>query len=110
MLDQLAQRLGVSTTVAVLILALIVTQLALQIYALVDLARRDAVRGDKKRVWVLVIAFGNLIGAIAYLVVGRTPPLQQGRQRTLRKAAGRRIGSQASPRGEASERAGTARP
>ena len=74
MLDQLAQRLGDSTTVAVLILALIVTQLALQIYALVDLARRDAVRGDKKRVWVLVIAFGNLIGAIAYLVVGRTPP------------------------------------
>jgi hypothetical protein len=74
MLDQLAQRLGVSTSVAVVILALIVTQIALQIYALVDLARRNAVRGGKKWVWAIVIAFGNFVGAIVYLIVGRTPP------------------------------------
>jgi hypothetical protein len=71
MLDRLAQLLGVSTTVAVILLALIVAQLALQVYALVDLARRDAVRSGPKWLWVLIIAFGNLIGAIAYLVVGR---------------------------------------
>jgi hypothetical protein len=74
LLDNLAQRLGVSTSVAVVILALVIVQLTLQIYALADLARRDVVRGDRKWVWVLAIAFGNSIGAIVYLVVGRTLP------------------------------------
>jgi len=72
-MDQLAQRLGVSTTVAVVLVVLVVTQLALQVYALVDLARRDAVRGGKKRVWAIVIVFGNLVGALVYLVAGRRP-------------------------------------
>ena len=72
-MDQLAQRLGVSTAVAVAILALLIVQLSLQIYSLVDLARRDAVRGDKKWVWLLVIVFGNLVGALVYLVAGRRP-------------------------------------
>lgn len=72
-MDQLAHRLGVSTAVAVAILALAIIQLSLQIYALVDLARRDAVRGGKKWVWVLVIALGNLVGALVYLVAGRRP-------------------------------------
>jgi hypothetical protein len=71
MLDRFAQLLDVSNTVAAIVLALIATQIALQVYALVDLARRDAVRGGKKWVWAIVIAFGNLVGAIAYLVVGR---------------------------------------
>jgi hypothetical protein len=75
MIAQLAQRLGVSTTVAAVILALIATQIALLVYALIDLARRDAVLGDRKWVWALVIAFGNLLGPIVYLLVGRrTPP------------------------------------
>ena len=73
-MNQLAERLGVSTGVAGVIVALVVTQLALQIFALVDLARRDAVRGGRKWVWVVVILLGNLIGAIAYLVAGRTSP------------------------------------
>jgi hypothetical protein len=75
MLDWLAGRMHVSTTVAALVLVLIVAQLATQIYGLVDLARRDTVRGDRKWVWVLIIAFGNLVGAIAYLAVGRTGPM-----------------------------------
>jgi len=73
MLDWLAGRLGISPTVAGLLLGLVVVQLALQLYALVDLARRDKVRGERKWVWVLVIAFGNLVGAIVYLAVGRPP-------------------------------------
>lgn len=71
MLDRFAQLLGVSATVAAMILALIVAQLAAQVYALVDLARRDTVRGGRKWVWALVIAMGNLPGAIAYLAAGR---------------------------------------
>ena len=74
MLDRFARLLDVSTTVAAIVLALIVAQLAMQVYALVDLARRDAVRGDRKWVWALVIAFGNLPGAIGYLVAGRPTP------------------------------------
>jgi len=73
LLDWLARRLEVSPTVAGILLALIVVQLALQLYALADLARRDRVRGERKWVWVLVIAFGNLVGAIVYLAVGRPP-------------------------------------
>jgi len=71
MLDWLARRLDISPTVAGLLLGLIVVQLALQLYALVDLARRAEVRGERKWVWALVIAFGNLLGAIVYLAVGR---------------------------------------
>lgn len=74
MLDRFARLLDVSTTVAAIVLALIAVQLATQVYALVDLARRDVVRGGRKWVWALVITFGNLVGAIGYLVAGRTPP------------------------------------
>jgi phospholipase D-like protein len=74
MLDWLARRMDVSTTVAALVLALVVVQLALQVYALVDLARRNTVRSAPKWVWALVITFGNLVGAIAYLAVGRNVP------------------------------------
>ena len=74
MLDRFARMLDISTGVAAIMLGIIVLQVATQAYALVDLARRDAVRGGKKWVWALVIAFGNLPGAIAYLAAGRTPP------------------------------------
>ena len=74
MLDRFAQLLGVSTTVAAILLAVIVVQVATQVFALVDLARRDSVRGGRKWVWALAIAFGNLPGAIAYLAAGRVAP------------------------------------
>jgi hypothetical protein len=73
MLDWLARRLDISPTVAGIVLGLIVVQLALQLYALADLARRDRVRGGRKWLWALVIAFGNVVGAIVYLAVGRSP-------------------------------------
>ena len=74
MLDRFARLLQVSTTVAAIVLTLGVVQVATQVYALVDLARRDAVRGDRKWVWALVIALGNLPGALVYLAAGRLPP------------------------------------
>ena len=74
MLDWFARQLQVSTTVAALVLALLVVQVATQVYALVDLARRDAVRGGRKWPWALAIALGNLPGAIAYLAAGRRTP------------------------------------
>ena len=74
MLDRFARLLEVSTTVAAILLVLIVVQLSTQVYALVDLVRRDAVRGGRKWVWALVVALGNLPGAIGYLVAGRVTP------------------------------------
>jgi hypothetical protein len=74
MLDRFARLLDVSTTVAAIVLLLLVVQLATQVYALVDLARRDAVRGGRKWVWALVIVLGNVLGAIGYLGAGRPSP------------------------------------
>jgi hypothetical protein len=74
MIDWLARRFEVSPTVAALVLALTVVQLATQVYALVDLVRRDTARGGRKWLWALLIAFGNLPGAIIYLAIGRTGP------------------------------------
>src|SRR5215210_7989079 len=89
MLDRLSRLLEVSTTVAAMLLALLVAQLATQIYALVDLARRDGVRGGKKWIWALVIAGGNLPGAIAYLAAGRaTPAVDVGSDGSGASAAG----------------------
>ena len=74
MLDRLAQLLGISTGVAAVLVGVIVLQVATQVYAIVDLVRRHSVRGGKKWPWALVLAFGNLPGAIAYLAAGRTSP------------------------------------
>ena len=73
MLDRLAQAMGISKTLAAILVVALVVQVALQVFALVDLARRDSVQGGRKWVWALVIAFGNLLGAIVYLAVGRKP-------------------------------------
>ena len=49
---------------------LVVIQVGLMIFALIDLSRRSVVRGPKW-VWALVIIFINIIGPIVYFVVGR---------------------------------------
>lgn len=74
MLNWVARHLEVSPVVAGALLALIVVQLGAQVYALVDLTRRSAVRGGRKWVWALVVALGNLPGAIAYFAAGRVAP------------------------------------
>ena len=53
-----------------LLIPILIIQLALVIFALVDLIRREKTKGPKW-VWVLVILFINLIGPIVYLIVGR---------------------------------------
>ena len=78
MLDRLARFLHVSTTVTVIVLLLLAVQLTTQVYALVDLARRDEVFGGRKWVWALIIVVGNLVGAIGYLAGGRPAPALDG--------------------------------
>jgi len=52
------------------LIPILLLQLGLITIALMDLIRRERTKGPKW-VWVIVIIFVNLIGPIAYLVVGR---------------------------------------
>ena len=53
------------------LIPLLVIELGLMIFALVDLARRQVVKGGQKWPWVLVIVLLGIIGPIFYLLVGR---------------------------------------
>lgn len=53
-----------------LLIPILIIQLVLVIFALIDLVRRDQTRGPKW-IWVLVILFVNMIGPIIYFLAGR---------------------------------------
>jgi len=53
------------------LITLLVIELGLMVFALVDLARRQVVKGGQKWPWVLVIVLLGIIGPIFYLLVGR---------------------------------------
>jgi len=52
------------------LIPLILLQLALMVFALIDLVRREKTRGPKW-MWALVIVLGEVLGPIIYLLVGR---------------------------------------
>jgi hypothetical protein len=52
------------------LIPIVLLQLGLMAYCLIDLARRERTKGPKWA-WALVIIFVNLIGPVIYLVVGR---------------------------------------
>ena len=53
-----------------LIAPIIVIQFVLMIVALIDLSKVYATNGSKK-LWVLIILIGGIIGPIAYFIFGR---------------------------------------
>ena len=53
-----------------LIIPLAVLQVGLQIWALVDLARREATNGPKW-LWAVIILVGELVGPVVYFIAGR---------------------------------------
>lgn len=55
-----------------LIWPLIVIQLALQIYALVDLIKRKKTKNLSVPVWAIIIILGEVFGAVIYLLIGRS--------------------------------------
>lgn len=72
MIETIARQLGGMPREGVIaLLVLLSLQAVLQVLALVDLARRRSVRGGKKWVWAIVIVGGAIVGATAYLVIGR---------------------------------------
>jgi len=52
------------------LIPVILLQLALMIFALLDLIRREKTRGPKW-MWAIIIVLGELLGPIIYLLVGR---------------------------------------
>jgi len=50
---------------------LVIIEVALLVIALVDLIRRENVRGDSKAVWVIVIVIFGVIGPVVYFLFGR---------------------------------------
>ena len=53
-----------------LLIPLILIQVVLMIFALRDLSKRQTTRGPKW-MWVLIIIFGEMVGPVAYFLVGR---------------------------------------
>ncbi len=53
-----------------LLAPLILIQLGLMVYCLIDLSRRERVKGPKW-LWAIFIIFGELIGPVVYLIAGR---------------------------------------
>jgi len=52
------------------LIPILILQLALMIFALVDLTRRERTKGPKW-LWAVIIVVVNLIGPILYFIVGR---------------------------------------
>ena len=53
------------------LIPLFIIQVALMVIALVDLIKRERVRGGNKFVWALVIILFEVIGPVIYLLAGR---------------------------------------
>lgn len=52
------------------IIPLVLVQLGLAVYCLIDLSRREQTRGPKW-LWVILIVLGELVGPVVYLIFGR---------------------------------------
>jgi hypothetical protein len=53
-----------------LLIPVLVLELGLMIYCLVDVIRRPKTRGPKW-MWIVIVVVINLLGPIAYLIIGR---------------------------------------
>ncbi len=59
------------TSILPFMIPLILLELGLLVFALIDVVKRKHVTGNNKIVWILVIIIVNFIGPIVYLAVGR---------------------------------------
>lgn len=57
---------------SIFMLILSIAALGVWIWALVDAIQNPRLDGTMRLVWVLVIVFTNLIGALVYLAIGRS--------------------------------------
>ncbi len=59
------------TTILLLAIPLVLIQLGLMVFCLLDLVRREKVKGLPKWAWIIIVVLGQLIGPAVYLIVGR---------------------------------------
>ena len=65
------EEFGVVLRMLPLLIPVLVLELALMVIALLDVVRREHVRGGNKVVWIIVIVAISVIGPIVYLLFGR---------------------------------------
>ena len=71
-IDALPLGIQVSTSLLLILLPIVVIELGLVVFSLVDLFKPERrVIGDNKLVWALVIVVVGTIGPIVYLLAGR---------------------------------------
>ena len=88
---------GISPPIAIAIIALGVTQITLQIWAVVDLIRRPAPT-QRKIIFAAVVVLAGLIGAIAYLAVGRSMLDDEARAASMGEGGAGAAGNEAARR------------
>jgi len=54
-----------------LFVPLILIQVGLMVWALVDVTQRKHVKGNNKLLWILIIVIVSIIGPIVYFILGR---------------------------------------
>lgn len=60
-----------SLKLVLLLIPIVLLEIGLLVWALLDVVRRERVRGGNKVVWILVIVLVNIIGPIIYFIFGR---------------------------------------
>jgi hypothetical protein len=65
---------GLSTGVIVALVLLTLVELALMVWAILDIVRRPAVLWGQKWIWLVIVILFGLIGPIVYLAIGRVQP------------------------------------
>ena len=72
LVSSLPLAIQVSTNLLLILLPLVVIELGLVVFSLVDLFKAERrVIGDNKLVWALIIVLVGTIGPIVYLLAGR---------------------------------------
>ncbi len=59
------------TKLILLIVPLVLLEIGLLVWAIIDIVKREHVRGGNKLVWILVVVLVNIIGPIIYFIFGR---------------------------------------
>ena len=54
-----------------LLIPLLIIQLALQIYCVIDILKREAFKYGNKLIWMIVVLAFNIMGPVIYLIIAR---------------------------------------
>jgi hypothetical protein len=72
------------TSLLPFLIPIIIIQIGLMVWALVDVVKRERVRGGNKVVWILIIVLVNLFGPIIYFIWGREEGPGEGNDKEMR--------------------------